>query len=187
MGKNNIIMKILVRKIIKIFLYIHIHTNMNINKENMQKACKLAVSSVQRGSGPFGAIIIKNDTKEVIGKGHNMVTLANDPTMHAEIVAIRDACHTLDTFKLENCTLYTSCEPCPMCLSAAYWAHISTIYYGNTKIDAKNIGFDDAFIYEELQKDNSERSIKMIHLDECNEYAKEAFNMWTAKEDKTPY
>jgi tRNA(Arg) A34 adenosine deaminase TadA len=155
--------------------------------EYMQKACELANKSVDRGSGPFGAVIVKNDTQEIIGKGHNMVTLENDPTMHAEIVAIRNACHTLNTFKLEGCTLYTSCEPCPMCLSASYWAHIPVIYYGNTKVDAKNIGFDDAFIYEEFAKDISERSIKMIHLCESGDYAKKAFDKWTNKDDKTPY
>jgi tRNA(Arg) A34 adenosine deaminase TadA len=116
-----------------------------------------------------------------------MVSFTNDPTMHAEIVAIRHACHSLDSFRLDNCTLYTSCEPCPMCLSAAYWAHLPTIYYGNTKDDAKNIGFDDAFIYEELKKNVSDRSIQMIHLDSCSEYAKKAFDIWTAKEDKIPY
>lgn len=158
-----------------------------MEKEYMEKACDLAIQSIKRNSGPFGAIIVKNDTQEIIGKGHNMVTLLNDPTMHAEIVAIREACRAIEDFKLDDCTLYTSCEPCPMCLSAAYWAHIPTIYYGNTKIDAKNIGFDDAFIYEELQKENTERYIHMIHLDECSEYAKKAFDEWSKKEDKIPY
>ena len=157
------------------------------HNEHMQKACDLASKSLTRNSGPFGAIIVKNDTQEIVGKGHNMVTLQKDPTLHAEIVAIRDACHELDTYKLDGCTLYTSCEPCPMCLSAAYWAHIPTIYYGNTKIDAKNIGFDDAFIYEELNKDPNDRSIKMIHLEDSSEYAKKAFDEWTKKQDKIPY
>ena len=157
------------------------------NTENMQIACDLASLSIKRNCGPFGAVIVKNDTQEIIGKGHNMVTLLKDPTMHAEIVAIRDACHTLEDFKLDNCTLYTSCEPCPMCLSAAYWAHIPTIYYGNTKLDAKNIGFDDAFIYEELNKDQKDKSIKMIHLEESKEYAKKAFDEWSIKEDKIKY
>jgi len=153
----------------------------------MKKACDLASKSLTRNSGPFGAIVVKNDTQEIVGKGHNLVTLQKDPTLHAEIVAIRDACHELDTYKLDGCTLYTSCEPCPMCLSAAYWAHIPTIYYGNTKIDAKNIGFDDAFIYEELNKDPNDRSIKMIHLEDSSEYAKKAFDEWTKKETKIPY
>ena len=158
-----------------------------INTGHMKVACDLASLSITRNCGPFGAVIVKNDTQEIIGKGHNMVTLLKDPTMHAEIVAIRDACHTLEDFKLDNCTLYTSCEPCPMCLSAAYWARIPTIYYGNTKLDAKNIGFDDAFIYEELNKEPNDRSMKMIHLEESSEYAKKAFDKWTKKQSKIPY
>lgn len=157
------------------------------HNDYMKKACDLASLSVKRYCGPFGAIIVENDTQEIVGKGHNMVTSVNDPTMHAEIVAIREACHRLNNFKLENCTLYTSCEPCPMCLSAAYWARISTIYFGNTKIDAKNIGFDDAFIYEELDKEIKERSIQMVQLEESKEYAKKAFDEWTKKEDKVNY
>ena len=158
-----------------------------MEKEYMKKACDLAIQSIKRNSGPFGAIIVKNDTQEIIGKGHNMVTLKKDPTLHAEIVAIRDACHTLNDYKLDGCTLYSSCEPCPMCLSAAYWAHIPTIYFGNTKTDAKNIGFDDAYIYDELKKDTNDRYIQMIHLDECSEYAKKAFDEWEKKEGKIPY
>ena len=156
-----------------------------MNPDYMKKACELACTSVKRGCGPFGAVIVKNDTQEIIGRGHNMVTMHNDPTLHAEMVAITDACHTLESFKLDDCTLYTSCEPCPMCLSACYWAHIKTIYYGNTKDDAKNIGFDDAFIYDELQKDKKDRTIQMIHFDEGN--AKTAFNEWTEKIEKIPY
>jgi guanine deaminase len=157
------------------------------HKEYMQKACDLASISIKRNSGPFGAIIVKNDTQEIIGRGHNMVTLQKNPTLHAEMVAITDACHTLDDFKLEGCTLYTSCEPCPMCISAAYWARIKTIYYGNTKIDAKNIGFDDAFIYEELNKEHTDRSLEMIHMEESKEYAKKAFDEWEKKENKILY
>jgi len=153
----------------------------------MQQACDLASKSVTRGSGPFGAIIVKNDSQEVIGKGHNMVTLCNDPTLHAEMVAIKDACHTLESFQLDGCTMYTSCEPCPMCMGAAYWARIPTIYYGNTKVDAKNIGFDDSFIYEEFEKKPEERSIKMIHLKDSIDDAKKAFTAWSQKEDKIPY
>jgi len=158
-----------------------------MENEYMKKACELASRSVTRGCGPFGAVIVDNETKEIIGNGHNMVAMHNDPTLHAEIVAIRDACRTLNTFKLDNCVLYTSCEPCPMCLSAAYWARIQTIYYGNTKTDAKNIGFDDEFIYEELKKVSKERYIKMIHMEECNLEAKKAFEEWNEKEDKIPY
>ena len=158
-----------------------------MNKEHMIQACELADLSVEKGTGPFGAIIIKNDTQEIVGKGHNRVTLENDPTQHAEIVAIRDACKNMNTFMLNDCTLYTSCEPCPMCLSACYWSHISTIYYGNTKTDAKNIGFDDEFIYEEFEKEKNERSIKMVHLSECKEYSKKAFDEWGKKLDKIAY
>ena len=153
----------------------------------MQEACDLASLSVKRGCGPFGAIIVNNDTQEIVGKGHNMVTLVNDPTMHAEIVAIRQACMSINNFKLENCTLYSSCEPCPMCLSASYWARIPTIYYGNTKRDAKNIGFDDAYIYDDLKKEKNERSIQMLQIEECSEYAKKAFDEWSKKEDKIKY
>lgn len=160
---------------------------MEKHSEYMKTACDLASRSVKRGSGPFGAVIVMNNTTEVVGKGHNMVTIAKDPTMHAEIVAIRDACRFLDTFILDDCTLYTSCEPCPMCLSAAYWARIPTIYYANTKIDAQNINFDDAFIYQELQKDPNDRFIEMIHLNECSEYAKKAFDEWEKNDDKITY
>ena len=157
------------------------------HNEHMQKACDLASLSITRNCGPFGAVIVKNDTREIIGKGHNMVTLKKDPTMHAEMVAIRDACCNIEDFKLDNCTLYTSCEPCPMCLSAAYWARIPTIYYGNTKTDAKNIGFDDAFIYDELNKETKDKSIELIHLEDSKEYAKKAFDEWKMKEEKIPY
>jgi len=116
-----------------------------------------------------------------------MVVLENDPTLHAEMVAIKNACRMLGTFKLENCTLYTSCEPCPMCLSACYWARIPTIYYGNTKDDAKRIQFDDSFIYDEIQRPLENRSIKMIHLDSCSQKASEAFLEWESKMDKVPY
>jgi len=155
--------------------------------KHMEEACDLSSLSVKLGGGPFGAIIIENNTNKIVGKGHNMVVLENDPTLHAEIVAIRNACYTLNDFKLDNCTLYTSCEPCPMCLSAIYWARIPTVYYGNTKIDANNVGFDDAFIYDDLKKDINERSIKMIHLEECSDYAKNGFNEWTIKKDKVNY
>jgi len=159
-------------------------------KQNEYKktACDLSIGSISRGSGPFGAIIVQNATGEIVGKGHNMVTTSNDPTLHAEIVAIRDACHVLDTFVLDGYTLYSSCEPCPMCLSAAYWARISTIYYANTQSDAKEIGFDDSFIYDELKKPMEERTMKMCHLPECRtEYAKPVFDKWNSLSDKTPY
>lgn len=157
------------------------------HKERMMVACDLASLSIQRGSGPFGAIIVDNFSNIIIGRGHNMVTTENDPTLHAEMVAIKNACRLINTFKLDNCTLYTSCEPCPMCLSACYWARIPTIYYGNTKEDAKSINFDDSFIYEEMKKENENRSIKMVKLDECSQYAKKSFDEWQEYTSKIPY
>ena len=153
----------------------------------MKDACMLACRAIQRGGGPFGAVIIENGNKEVIGRGHNMVAIENDPTLHAEMVAIKHACRMLQTFKLDNCTLYTSCEPCPMCLSACYWAGIKTIYYGNTKHDAAAIDFDDSFIYDEINKDSENRSIQMIHLPEYKEEYQAAFKEWSEKTDKIPY
>ena len=157
------------------------------HQKYMKDACIMASLSIQRGGGPFGAVIIKNDDKEVVARGHNMVAIENDPTLHAEMVAIKHACRMLKTFKLENCTLYTSCEPCPMCLSACYWAGIKTIYYGNTKDDAASIAFDDSFIYDEIKKDYENRSIQMIHLRESKANYRLAFEEWSKKTDKIPY
>jgi len=157
------------------------------HQKHMKIASDLACISIQRGGGPFGAVIIVNDSQEIIGRGHNMVTIENDPTLHAEMVAIKNACRMLDTFKLNNCTLYTSCEPCPMCLSACYWAGLKTIYYGNTKDDAAAINFDDSFIYEEIQKKHEDRTIKMVHLNESSEDYKTAFQQWYDKDNKIPY
>jgi tRNA(Arg) A34 adenosine deaminase TadA len=150
----------------------------------MKKACELSELSIQRGGGPFGCVICGPDGS-IVGKGHNMVTINIDPTQHAEIVAIRDACHYLDTFDLSGCILYTTCEPCPMCLSAIYWSHINNVYYGNTRNDAKNIGFDDDYIYEEISKPVKERSIKMERIGEDD--AKYAFEIWLEKDDKIRY
>jgi len=152
--------------------------------EIMKNACDLASHSIQIGGGPFGCVIIDQENK-IIGEGHNMVTLNNDPTAHAEIVAIRNACSTLNNFNLENCTLYTSCEPCPMCLSAIYWSRIKKVYYGNTRTDAKNIGFDDELIYDEFTKPNNEKQVKLIKID--SEQNIVAFNKWLDKSDKTRY
>ena len=158
---------------------------MNKTNENiMQEACDLASYSVSIGGGPFGAVITDNNLN-IVGKGHNMVTINNDPTQHAEIVAIRDACSNLNTYILEDYQLYTSCEPCPMCLSAIYWSRSKVVYYGNNRKDAKNIGFDDDFIYDEIPKNIEDRSIKMF---ECNNlYAKDSFNKWNEKQDKKEY
>jgi tRNA(Arg) A34 adenosine deaminase TadA len=152
---------------------------------NMKIACDLAKKGVERGGGPFGCIIVNQTTGEIVGRGHNRVAIDQDPTAHAEMVAIRDACHQMDSFSLENCVLYTSCEPCPMCLSAIYWARIPRLFFGNTKEDAAAIGFDDEFIYMELQKPANERAVEMRPL--SREYAQGAFLDWIDKEDRTHY
>jgi tRNA(Arg) A34 adenosine deaminase TadA len=149
----------------------------------MQKAIRLSIENVKRGGGPFGAIIAKEG--KIISTGVNLVTKNNDPTAHAEINAIRKAARKLGTFNLSGCEIYTSCEPCPMCLSAIYWAHLDKIYYGNTKIDAKNIGFDDSFIYDELTQKQENRTISVKQL--LPEEAIRAFKNWTEKEDKVEY
>ena len=159
--------------------------NSENNSEYMKKACELSELSVIRGGGPFGAVIVQKETGEIIGKGHNMVTMKNDPTLHAEMVAISDACHALDSYDLSGCVLYTSCEPCPMCLAASYWAHIDRIYFGNTKEDAARIGFDDSFIYDEIKKSVEERSIKMEQMGSGS--AAVAFKEWVEKDDKVTY
>jgi tRNA(Arg) A34 adenosine deaminase TadA len=152
--------------------------------EIMKTACELSELSITRGGGPFGCVIYK-EGEGIIGRGHNMVTINNDPTQHAEIVAIRDACRFLNTFELSDCTLYTSCEPCPMCLSAIYWARLNHVYYGNTKEQARDIGFDDEFIYKEFEKPVEERKIKMERLDQ--DIAIKAFIKWNEKTDKIEY
>lgn len=133
--------------------------------------------------GPFAAVITKDG--KVIAEGFNQVTSTNDPTAHAEIIAIRAACKALNTFDLSNCQIYTSCEPCPMCLSAIYWARIDTIYYANTKEDAADIGFDDNFLYQEIAKPIAERSIPTHRI--LEEEAIVAFDEWKAKVDKIQY
>jgi len=152
-------------------------------KGYMHKAIEQSVLSVENGGGPFGAVIVKNG--EIIAKAANSVTQTNDPTAHAEVNAIRLASSKLNTFDLSGCEIYTSCEPCPMCLGAIYWARIDKIYYGNTKQDAKNIGFDDSFIYDELELPLEKRKIKTTQLE--RKKAQEAFNNWQLKEDKIEY
>jgi len=133
--------------------------------------------------GPFGAVIVKNG--KVIGTGFNRVTSDNDPTAHAEVVAIRNACQQIDDFDLGGAILYTSCEPCPMCLAAIYWARLDRVYYANSRWDAAKIGFDDAEIYDEVAKDINDRKIPMIHLPDSE--AVQAFREWEQKEDKVRY
>ena len=149
----------------------------------MQMAIDLSIENVDNGGGPFGAVIVRDG--EVIATGVNRVVPNNDPTAHAEVSAIRSACHKLGTFKLEGTTIYSSCEPCPMCLSAIYWAGISRLCYGNTKADAKAIDFDDSFIYDQLDLDYDKRSLKCEHF--MRAAAQAAFRKWATKEDKVEY
>lgn len=154
-----------------------------LDKQYMLRAIELAQKSVEIGGGPFGAVITKDG--DVVAEGHNCVTLHNDPTAHAEVTTIRKACEALNTFDLTGCKIYTSCEPCPMCLSAIYWARLDRIYYGCDKIDAKNIGFDDSFIYEQIELKPQFRSIVSTQL--LHSEALSAFKMWEDKLDKTEY
>lgn len=149
----------------------------------MQQAIDLSIESVANGGGPFGAVIVRNG--EVIATGTNRVTATCDPTAHAEVSAIRAACTKLKEFKLSGCTIYSSCEPCPMCLSALYWAGVERIFYGNTKRDAKAINFDDSFIYDQIALDYSKRSIPCINI--MRDKALEGFRAWSEKEDKVLY
>ena len=155
-----------------------------ISKNNfMLKAIELSVKSVKGTGGPFGCVIVKEN--EIIAEGSNQVTSSNDPTAHAEIVAIREACKKLDTFNLSGCDLYASCEPCPMCLSAIYWAHVDNIYFANSREDAKKIKFDDSFIYSEISKELEKRKIPMNQM--LRDEALSAFKLWENKEDKIEY
>ncbi|HVW21911.1 MAG TPA: nucleoside deaminase [Opitutaceae bacterium] len=150
----------------------------------MREACRLAEESVRDGGGgPFGCVIVRRG--EIVARGRNRVTSSNDPTAHAEVVAIREACRKLGTFKLDDCELYTSCEPCPMCLASAYWARIPALFYGNTRADAAAIGFDDDFIYREIPLPIEQRSLAMRPL--LREEAQKAFRAWTEKPDKARY
>jgi len=154
-----------------------------MKNEFMKRAIELSIKSVGLGGGPFGSVIVKND--KVIAEGSNKVTLNNDPTAHGEIVAIRKACKDLNDFNLSGCELYSTCEPCPMCLSAIYWAHIEKVYYANTRDDAQKIDFDDSLIYSELLKNVKKRKIPMIQM--MRNEALEAFELWDKKTDKVKY
>jgi len=149
----------------------------------MREAIRMADESVQRGGGPFGAVIVKDG--EIIAKSSNSVTIDNDPTAHAEVNTIRQACRKLGTFDLSDCVIYTSCEPCPMCLGAIYWSHLSAVYYGNDRKDAAEIEFADDFIYLELDKPLKDRSIPFIPL--LKREAKHSFKLWKEKDDKSTY
>lgn len=149
----------------------------------MRKAIELSIENVKNGGGPFGAVIVKDG--EIVATGVNRVTVNHDPTAHAEVSAIRVACQKLGTFDLSGCEIYTSCEPCPMCLGAIYWAHLDKIYYGNNKTDAARIGFDDSFIYDELALKREDRNKAMEEL--LPDEAIAAFQAWEEKADKVEY
>ena len=155
----------------------------NLSKNFMLRAIELSMISLKEDGGPFGCVIVKNN--EIISEGFNEVTNKNDPTAHAEIVAIRNACKKLNTFNLKDTQMFTSCEPCPMCLSAIYWSHIDKIYYGNNRKDAAKIGFNDSYIYDELSIELNKRKIPLEQINEKE--AIKAFEEWEAKTDKTVY
>ena len=150
----------------------------------MARAIQLSIENVQSGrGGPFGAVVVKDGI--IIGEAANQVTSTNDPTAHAEVLAIRAACHKLGAFELEGCEIYTSCEPCPMCLGAIYWARPAKVYFGNTAADAAAIGFDDSFIYQQLAVSLSQRAIPMVQL--MRDEALSAFREWEKKADRIRY
>src|ERR1700693_5396736 len=150
----------------------------------MVRAIQLSIDNVQSGrGGPFGAVVVKDGT--IIGEAANQVTSTNDPTAHAEVLAIRAACKKLGAFELVGCEIYTYCEPCPMCLGAIYWARLARIYFGNADADASKIGFDDSFIYREIGQPHSQRKIPMIQM--MREEALTAFRAWENKPDKIEY
>lgn len=153
------------------------------DKKFMLEAIRVANENIENEGGPFGAVIVKDG--EIIAASGNSVTIDNDPTAHAEVNTIRKACKRLGTFNLEGCEIYSSCEPCPMCLSAIYWAHIDKLYYATTKYDAASIGFDDSFIYHELTLKPEDRRVHAEQHD--REVALEPFNIWRNKTDKTEY
>ncbi len=158
--------------------------NMTREEKFMMEAIALSQKAMDNNEGgPFGCVIVKNDM--IIGRGNNRVTSSNDPTAHAEIVAIRDACSRLGTFQLEDCEIYTSCEPCPMCLAAIYWARAKRIYAANSRHDAADAGFDDAMLYEEINNATAVRKIPIQYLH--REMANEVFKSWNEKENKIKY
>ncbi|HWY67868.1 MAG TPA: nucleoside deaminase [Terriglobales bacterium] len=150
----------------------------------MRRAIELSIRNVHSGNGgPFAAVVVKDG--EIVGEGANEVLATNDPSAHAEVIAIRAACRRMKTFQLTGCDVYTSCEPCPMCMGLIYWARPKSVYYANTAVDAANIGFDDAFIYHELTLANSQRSVRMQQI--LRDEALAAFEAWQKKPDKIPY
>ena len=162
----------------------HLEPIITSHRTFMSEAVKSAIQGMEANEGgPFGCIVVKNG--EIVGRGNNKVTSTNDPTAHAEITAIRDACKNLKSFQLDDCIMYTSCEPCPMCLGAIYWARPKKVYFGSDQQDAAAIGFDDAFIYKEIPLPYEKRSIP---FEQCaRDLALEPFKKWSEKEDKTAY
>ena len=156
---------------------------MELKNKFMLRAIELSIKSANGIGGPFGCVVVKDNM--IVAEGSNKVTFSNDPTAHAEIVAIRDACKKLNTFNLSGCDIYASCEPCPMCLSAIYWSHIDNIYYANTRDDAKKINFDDSMIYSEFSKKIEDRRIPIKQM--LREEALKAFDIWDKKTDKVEY
>jgi len=155
-----------------------------MNPDNfMDRAISLSFEGIASGGGPFGAVVVKDG--KIVGEGNNAVVPSNDPTAHAEIVAIRQACRNLENFDLSGCVIYTSCEPCPMCLAAIWWSRIEKIYYCNNRTEAAAIGFDDDAIYQEVQRPLDERQLPLIKVD--HRRALDAFAEWDAKEDKVEY
>ena len=154
-----------------------------MKEEFMKRAIELSIESVNKGGGPFGCVIVKD--RKIVSEGSNKVTSTNDPTAHGEIVAIREACKKINNFSLNGCELYSTCEPCPMCLSAIYWARIEKIYYANTREDAQKIDFDDSLIYSEFKKSIDKRKIPMIQM--MRDEALKAFELWDKKADKVKY
>jgi guanine deaminase len=154
-----------------------------MHSKYLQRAIQLASENIDAGGGPFGAVVVKDGV--VIAEASNKVTVKNDPTAHAEVEAIRKAGEAFGNYDLSDCILYASCEPCPMCLGAIYWAHIPEVYYAADRYDAEKAGFDDSLIYEELKKAAADRSIKMLKLEEST--AKRLFLKWDEKSDKNPY
>jgi guanine deaminase len=162
----------------------YVFKTMDQHKQFLLEAIKLSSISLERAEGgPFGCVVVKDG--EIVGRGYNKVIANHDPTAHAEVQAIRDACNNLKTHQLDGCILYTSCEPCPMCLGAIYWARPDAVYYANTRHDAAGIGFDDAFIYEQISRSDSERTIPTQHV--SMDEAKAIFDAWVRKDDRPAY
>ena len=154
-----------------------------MKEEFMKRAIELSIESVNKGGGPFGCVIVKDE--KIVSEGSNKVTSSKDPTAHGEIVAIREACKKINNFSLSGFELYSSCEPCPMCLSAIYWARIDKVYFANTRQDAQKIDFDDSLIYSEFQKNIDKRKIPMVQM--MRSEALKAFELWDKKTDKVKY